>query len=112
MLAVLKTGGKQYVVKPGQTLNVEKLPAELGSMLTLGDVLLVAPSDDGENLALGTGPSVGTVMATVLEQGRADKIRVVKFKPKVRYRRTRGHRQWFTRIRIERIENRPLENRS
>ncbi len=104
MFAVVKTGGKQYVVKPGDIVNVEKLLGEKGSALALSDVLLVAPSDDGENLALSIGSSVGTVMATLLEQGRADKIRVIKFKPKVRYRRVVGHRQQFTKIRVERIE--------
>lgn len=105
MLVVLRTGAKQYVVRPADVLTVEKLPGEKGSALTLNDVLLVAPNDDGAGIVVSTGSSVGTVAATILEQGKADKIRVVKFKPKVRYRRTRGHRQQFTKIRVDRVES-------
>ena len=92
------------MVKPGSVLAVEKLPGEQGSALTLSDVLLVAPNDDDTGVAVSTGSSVGSVAATILEQGRAKKIRVIKFKPKVRYRRVVGHRQQFTKIRIERIQ--------
>ena len=91
------------MVKPGTTLNVEKLPGQKGSALTVPDVLLVAASEDGEDAVVSTGQPVGSVTATILEQGKADKVRVVKFKPKVRYRRVHGHRQQFTKIRIEEI---------
>jgi len=107
MLAVLRTGSKQYVVKPGSVLDVEKLPGEAGSALALSDVLLVAPNDDGTEVVVSTGSSVGSVSATILEQGKAKKVRVVKFKPKVRYRRVVGHRQQFTRIRVEGIQATP-----
>lgn len=104
MIAIVRTGGKQYVVRPGMTLEVEKLPGEAGSALTLSDVLLLALNDDGTGATVSTGQSVGSVAATVLEQGREKKIRVVKFKPKVRYRRIRGHRQEFTRLRVESVK--------
>ncbi len=101
MLAIIKTGGKQYVVKPGSTLKVEKLSGDVGSVVSLPEVLLVAEGDDHAAVKIATGTSLGAASATVLEQDRADKVRVIKFKPKVRYRRIRGHRQAYTKIRIE-----------
>jgi large subunit ribosomal protein L21 len=102
MIAVIKTGGKQYAVKEGQTLNVEKLELEVGKTLAL-DALLVA-EDGGKSMKFGTPFVKGyKVTAKVLEQGRADKVLVVKYKPKSRYRRHVGHRQPFTKIQIEKI---------
>ncbi|MEK7614914.1 MAG: 50S ribosomal protein L21 [Patescibacteria group bacterium] len=100
--AVIQTGGKQYLVEEGQELNVEKLELELGSRVEF-DALLVSDTE-GTNTKVGT-PTVGgvKVSATVLEQGRADKVSVVKYKPKVRYRRHVGHRQPFTKIKIDQI---------
>lgn len=100
MLAVIETGGKQYLVKSGDTLTVEKLPVEAGSDVVFDKVLLTA-DDDGGNAKVGM-PYLAevAVKATCVAQGRADKIRVVKFKRKVRYRRVHGHRQAFTKIKI------------
>lgn len=103
MLAVIETGGKQYLVKTGDTLKVEKLLAEAGKDVVFDKVLLLA-GDDGSDVKIGTpylaGVSIG---AAVEEQGRAKKIRVVKFKRKVRYKRTHGHRQAFTKVKIGKI---------
>lgn len=97
MIAVIKTGGKQYVVTPGQTLLVEKLDAKEGDMVEL-ETLMVS----GDELNIGA-PNVGKTTAKVLEQGRGKKISVIKFKRKVRYRRNVGHRQPFTKLQIEKI---------
>ncbi len=101
MFAVIKTGGKQYKVAPGEVLRVEKLPGEPGDTVELSEVLLVA--GEGE-------PRVGTplvegarVKATILEQGRSKKIIVFKKKRRKNYKRKRGHRQYYTVLRIEEI---------
>ncbi|MFA5853661.1 MAG: 50S ribosomal protein L21 [Patescibacteria group bacterium] len=102
MYAVIASGGKQYKVKEGQTVKVEKLLADEGSTLEL-PVLLVS-SEDGSGLKLGTPTVDGAkVTAKVLEHGRAAKIQIVKYKPKSRYKRVNGHRQPFTSIQIEKI---------
>ena len=102
MYAVIATGGKQYVVKEGQTLEVEKLEKEAGSSVDL-EVLMVS-DDAGNDVKVGTPNVAGAkVTAKVLEQGRAKKVRVVKYKPKSRYTRVNGHRQPFTKIQIEKI---------
>lgn len=102
MYAVISSGGKQYKVKEGQTVKVEKLLADEGSTLEL-PVLLVS-SEDGSGLKLGTPTVDGAkVTAKVLEHGRAAKIQIVKYKPKSRYKRVNGHRQPFTSIQIEKI---------
>ncbi|MBI4122640.1 MAG: 50S ribosomal protein L21 [Parcubacteria group bacterium] len=102
MIAIIKTGGKQYVVKEGDTLDVEKLASE-GASVSFGEVLLVA-SEDGATLTMGT-PNVSgaTVSASVVSEGRTKKIDVIKYKPKVRYRKKTGHRQAYTRVKIEKI---------
>ncbi len=103
MYAVVKTGGKQYKVKEGVSLKVEKLVAQPGDMLDL-EVLLVA-DEDGKNVKVGTPNVAGAkVTAKVVEQGRHDKIRVVKYKPKSRYTRVNGHLQPFTEISIDSIK--------
>ena len=103
MIAVIKTGGKQYKVKEGGKLKIEKLPAEAGGKVTFSDVLLVA-DEAGQNVKIGTPLVNGArVEAAVLGQGRAKKITVIKYKPKVRYRRKTGHRQAFTEVKIEKI---------
>ena len=103
MLAVIQTGGKQYIVKEGQTLKVEKLEVEVGKKISFDQVLLVSDQDE---LAAQVGmPLVAgaKVEAEVLEQGRADKISVIKYKPKVHYRRSYGHRQPFTAVKIAKL---------
>lgn len=101
MLAVIATGGKQYVVQPGDTLKIEKIPGEKGQDVVFDTVLLTADLD-GSNVRTGSPAISGaTVAATIVEQGRADKIRVVKFKRKVRYHKVHGHRQAYTKITIK-----------
>jgi len=101
MYAVIRSGGKQYRVTPGQTIRLEKFSGDVGSKVELGDVLLV--DNDGE-IKVGS-PLVANakVEATVIEQDRARKILVFKKKRKKQYRRTNGHRQDFTAVRIEKI---------
>ncbi len=96
MYAIVKTGGKQYRVQEGESLLVERLPAEDGATVTLQPLLFVDGSDvvDGEDLA-GVN-----VQARVLSHERGPKLRVVKFKPKRGYKRRAGHRQELTRIQI------------
>ncbi len=102
MFAVIKTGGKQYIVREGQELRVELLETEAGKPLAF-DALLVSDSE-GKAVKVGAPFVAGAVVsATVVEHGRADKVLVVKYKPKVRYRRHVGHRQPFTKLKIEKI---------
>lgn len=99
MFAVIKTGGKQYLVKEGQELKVEKLDLQAGDSIAF-DALIVADKE----AKIGAPTVAGVkVNAKVVEQGRADKVSVMKYKPKVRYRRHVGHRQPFTKIVIEKI---------
>ena len=100
MYAVIKSGGKQYRVKAGQTVRLEKLAGETGSKVQLGGVLMV---EDGGEVKTGEPVSNAKVEATILETDRADKIIVFKKKRKKQYRRTRGHRQSFTAVRIDKI---------
>lgn len=102
MFAVIKTGGKQYLVREGQELKVELLPNEAGTAMAF-EALLVA-DDEAASVKVGKPTVTGAVVsATVVEHGRADKVSVVKYKPKVRYRRHVGHRQPFTKLKIEKI---------
>lgn len=99
--AVIKTGGKQYLVTTGQKLRVEKLPGAEGSVLALTEVLLLPTS---QGVKVGTPMVSGaTVEVTIAKQGKAKKVIVQKYKPKVRYRKKMGHRQLFTEITIGRI---------
>ena len=100
MYAVIKSGGKQYRVKAGQTVRLEKLAGEAGSKVELGDVLMV---EDGGEVKIGAPLPNAKVEATILENDRADKVIVFKKKRKKQYRRTNGHRQDFTAVRIESI---------
>ncbi len=102
-LAVIQTGGKQYLVKPGDKLRVEKLEAKPGETLKF-EPLMVA-DDTGKEVQIGKPTVKGSqVSAVVVEHGRADKVEVVKFKAKIRYKRRAGHRQPFTLIKIEAIK--------
>ncbi len=101
MYAIVKTGGKQYRVEAGRTLEVERLPVGEGDTIELGDVLMIA--DDG-NVTIGTPVIEGAkVTAHVDSHGRAPKIIVFKYKSKVRHRKKTGHRQGFTRLTVEEI---------
>lgn len=101
MYAVVEAGGKQLRVWEGQTVRVERIPGEPGQEVVLDRVLLVSD----EQTRVGTPWVPGArVVARIVQQGRGRKVVVFKYKPKVRYRRKRGHRQPFTALRIERIE--------
>ncbi|OGH64959.1 MAG: 50S ribosomal protein L21 [Candidatus Magasanikbacteria bacterium RIFCSPHIGHO2_01_FULL_41_23] len=103
MFAVIETGGKQYLVKSGDALKVEKLPAEVNGIIIFDKVMLTA-EDDGTDVKIGAPYLEGvTVEAIVAEQGRAKKILVVKYKRKVRYKRTIGHRQHFTKVKVIKV---------
>ena len=98
MYAIFESGGRQYKAEENGVLRIDKLEAEPGSALTFDKVLAVS-SDEG--LAVGTPYVEGaTVAAQVLEQGKAKKIIVFKYKPKSQYKRIRGHRQQYTAVRI------------
>lgn len=99
--AIVQTGGHQYRVKPGDVIDVEKVNAEVGSILDLPDVLFA--SRDGQ-LLVGTPQVEGArVVAEVQDQAKDDKIIVFKYKAKTRYRRKQGHRQRFTRLQIKEL---------
>jgi large subunit ribosomal protein L21 len=101
MYAVIRTGGKQYKVAPGEKLRVEQLPAEVGSEIVLDQVLMVG---DGESVRLGAPVLAGAaVKATVLAHGRGEKLTVFKMKRRKHYRRHQGHRQGFTELKIDGI---------
>ncbi len=101
MYAVIRTGGKQYRVAEGDTVEVERLDAEPGKDIDLEEVLMIT---DGDVVDVGTPLLDGAkVTARVLENGRGAKIRVVKFKRRKSYRKQMGHRQNFTRLEITKI---------
>ncbi len=102
-IAVIETGGKQYLVKAGDKLKIEKLDAEEGKKLTF-EPLLVADESD-KDAKVGTPTVAGAkVTATVLGEGRGRKVEVVKYKPKIRYKKKAGHRQHYTEILIDDIK--------
>lgn len=104
MLAIIQTGGKQYKVKEGGVIKVEKLPGSAGDAIKFNKVLLLA-DEKGEDVKCGRPHLENTkVVGKILEQGRDKKVLVVKYKPKVRYRRKAGHRQFYTKVKIEKIE--------
>ncbi len=100
MYAIVKTGGKQYRVQEGQSLLVERLPADDGAKVQLDPLLFV----DGENVLDGADLSKVTVEARVVAHERGPKLRVVKFKPKRGYKRRNGHRQELTRLEVTSIK--------
>jgi large subunit ribosomal protein L21 len=100
--AIIRTGGKQYRVQPGEVVRFERLAGDVGAKVSLGEVLFVG----GEGTPRVGSPHLEgvSVTGTVVEQDRAGKIRVFKFKKRKHYRRTRGHRQSYTAVRIESVE--------
>jgi len=99
--AIIETGGKQYKVSPGQTIDVERLDVVEGNTVELDRVLLIA---DDDKVTVGTPIVDGAkVIATSLGEGKGKKIIVLKYKPKVRYRKKTGHRQLYTRLTIDKI---------
>ena len=101
MYAVVATGGKQYKIKEGDTLRIEKIDGNVGDAVAFDKVLLVA---EGESLTVGD-PILGnaSVNAHIVEQGKSKKILVFKYKRRKRYRRKQGHRQAFTAVKIDKI---------
>ncbi|OGV73728.1 MAG: 50S ribosomal protein L21 [Methylophilales bacterium RIFCSPHIGHO2_02_FULL_57_10] len=101
MYAVIKTGGKQYRVVPGEKLKVEKLAGDVGSDIVLDQVLMVA---DGDKVSVGAPMVKGaSVKATVISHGRHDKVMIFKMRRRKHYRKTQGHRQDYTEIQIQNI---------
>jgi len=101
MYAIIRTGGKQYQVEPGDTLRVEKLLGEVGDTVELADVLLLA---DGETVKIGQPVVDGAkVVAKIVEQGRHKKVIVFKKKRRKGYQVKKGHRQMYTALTIETI---------
>ncbi|OBT08689.1 50S ribosomal protein L21 [Vibrio cyclitrophicus] len=98
MYAVFQSGGKQHRVSEGQILRLEKLDVETGATVEFDKVLLVA---NGEEIAVGA-PLVegGKVTAEVVQHGRGDKVKIVKFRRRKHSRKQAGHRQWFTEVKI------------
>jgi len=99
--AVVESGGKQYVAREGQTLEVDRLPIEVGKAVEFDRVLLVV---DGSDVRIGTPVVQGMkVHATVAEHTKGDKVIVYRYIPKERFRKKRGHRQMYTRVMVESI---------
>lgn len=101
MYAVLVTGGKQYRVAQGDTLRVEKLDAEAGSEIKFDNILMLG---DGEGVKLGDALKGAAVSAKVVGHGRADKVKIVKFRRRKHHRKQMGHRQHYTEIEITGIK--------
>ncbi len=103
MYAVVRSGGKQYRVSPGGSVRVEKLAGEVGASISLDEVLMIGGEGD---VKIGA-PTVdgASVSGTIVAQGRGQKIRVFKMKRRKGYRRTQGHRQDYTEIRIDGISS-------
>lgn len=100
MFAIIETGGKQYRVQPGDTIEVERLPGAPGEQVDLDRVLMLG-GDGADSIQLGAEATRGAVVrAEVVEHRRGEKIIIFRFKSKVRYRRKTGHRQALTRLRI------------
>mgnify|MGYP003574565204 FL=1 len=101
MYAIVESGGRQYRAEEGHSFSVEKLSYEVGEQIELSNVFLLA---NDENVQVGQPTVTGaSVKATVVEQYRGKKIFVWKYKPKKRYRRRKGHRQSYTRLRVDEI---------
>ena len=101
-LAIIKTGGKQYLVSPGQKIKIEKIDKKEGSEVTFNEVLLLEKNKKAE---IGTPMVKGAkVSAKVLRQSKAKKLVVFKYRAKTRYKVKKGHRQPFTEVKIENIE--------
>ena len=101
MYAVIKTGGKQYRGAPGENIKSESLEADVGATIVLDQVLMVA---DGEAVKVGTPILAGAkVSATVVSHGRGPKVRIFKMRRRKHYQKTQGHRQNYTEIRVDAI---------
>jgi large subunit ribosomal protein L21 len=101
MHAIIETGGKQFRVAPGDIIRVPKLAGDVGAEVALGKVLAVFP--DSGDLLTGEGAGVARVNATISAHDRGEKVLVFKFKRKKQYKRTQGHRQDYTEVRVRDI---------
>jgi large subunit ribosomal protein L21 len=102
MYAVIKTGGKQYRVQAGEKIKVEQIPADVGSQIVLDQVLMVGT---GETVTIGQPLVAGAqVSATVVSQGRHDKVKIFKMRRRKHYQKRQGHRQNYTEIQIGEIK--------
>lgn len=102
MYAVIAAGGKQHRVEEGEVLRLEKIEAATGETIAFDEVLLVA---DGENVKIGTPKVEGaSVSAEVVTHGRADKVRIIKFRRRKHSMKRQGHRQWYTEVKITGIQ--------
>ncbi|MBP9864374.1 50S ribosomal protein L21 [Patescibacteria group bacterium] len=101
MFAVIKTGGKQYIVQEGDVITVEKLEAEVGGPVSF-EVMLLS-DEEGKDMKLGTPLLSTKATGEVVEHGRGKKIEVVKYKAKTRYKKRVGHRQPFTKVKISKL---------
>ncbi len=98
MYAVIKSGGKQYRVKEGQTLKLEKLEVATGETIQFDEVLLIA---NGEQVNVGAPVIAGAkVTAEVVDHGRHDKVTIIKFRRRKHHMKRQGHRQWYTEVKI------------
>ena len=101
MYAVIQTGGKQYRVKSGEQVKVEMLPAEVGATVAFDRVLMLG---EGDGVKVGAPFVAGAkVKATVVAQGKGEKVRIFKLRRRKHYAKTQGHRQSFTEVRIDEI---------
>ena len=101
MYAVIKTGGKQFKVAEGDVLKVEKLTADVGKTLNLNSVLTLV---DGDKVTIGTPMITGaSIDATIVSHGKGDKVKIFKMNRRKGYRKSQGHRQGFTEIKIDKI---------
>ena len=101
MYAVIKTGGKQYKVAPGEKLKVEQIPADVGAEVILDQVLMIG---EGESVRLGQPTVAGaTVKATVVSHGRGEKVKIFKMRRRKHYQKHQGHRQGYTELKIDAI---------
>jgi len=101
MYAVVKTGGKQYKVAPGEKLKVERIVADIGAEVTLDQVLMVA---EGESVRVGQPIVAGAaVKATIVAQGRGDKVKIFKMRRRKHQQKHNGHRPGYTELRIDSI---------
>jgi large subunit ribosomal protein L21 len=102
MYAVVKTGGKQYKVAPGEKLKIERIPADVGAEVTLDQVLMIV--GEGDSVRLGQPIVSGAaVKATVVSQGRGEKVKIFKMRRRKHYQKHQGHRQGYTELRIDSI---------
>ncbi len=103
MYAVVSTGGKQYKVEEGDVVRVEKISGDVGSSITFDKILVIS---DGDKVSIGA-PALEEAMVQghIVEQGKAKKIIVFKYKRRKRYRRTQGHRQQYTAVKIDSIKS-------